>query len=700
MASSDRLSFDRLFDPDAVALIGASADPEKLAGRPHRYLDRHGYGGDVYLVNPGRDEIDGRPCYDSIADVPDPVDVAMVLVPAAVAPTVIEECGREGVPFALVIASGFAETDDEGVELQERLEAAARDGGVRIVGPNAQGMLNLDAGVTLSFSSMLRRDDLSHGGLSFVTQSGAFGGALFQLTQNVGVGTSKWLSTGNEADVTTVEVLDYLVDDPDTDVVVTYLESLRDGDRFHAIGHRAAETDTAIVAMRVGASARGREAAASHTGSVATDDDVYGAVFEQAGVTRIFSVDEFVDAVTAFSRVPTDRYPPVDTPAVGTEPTVGVGAISVSGGAAVLIADTCDRVGLPLATLSDDTEAAIRDEIPPYGSETNPVDVTGTVISNPAMFERCVRAIAGDESVGGLLLQFGNTGDETIEECKDLLFTVQSEYQFPVVTVFTGATPTEETAHELREEGVLAFEDPVRGVETLAKLWNRAAFRAESRTKPVPEPLATSGRASLPTDDGWPAVVEALSGTDVSFVDASRPATVHEAVTAAEELGYPVALKLDPVVVPHKSEVDGVKTGLSDATAVRRAYEELTATGDPVLVQPMVDGVEVIVGVVDDPDFGPVMLVGPGGVFVELFDDFAYRGLPVDESTARAMITETAVDDLLGGFRDRPPSDRDALAGVIAGVSEAYRRFDVAEFECNPVVVTETDAVAVDLLVR
>lgn len=680
------MSLDRLFAPESIALIGASADPDKLAGRPLGYLEHHGYPGDLYLVNPGRDSIDGRRCYDSVRDVPQPVDLAMVLVPAPVVPSVIEECGEAGVPFALVIASGFAEAgaDDREAAVLE----AARASGVRVVGPNAQGVLDLHAGVTASFSSMLRRDELTPGGVSFVTQSGAFGGALFQLTQGRGLGTSKWLSTGNEADLGTIEVLDYLVNDPTTDVIVTYLEGLNEGQRLVPIGRRAAETGTAIVAMRVGASPRGREAAASHTGSIATADAVYDAAFRQSGVTRVRSVDAFVDAVTAFSTVEPDAYPV-------NEVDQGVGVVSVSGGAAVLISDTADRVGLPLAAFTPRTIDSLRQAVPDYGSATNPVDATMTVVGDPEAFDAAIETIADDDNVTALIIQFGNSGDETIEDCKDMLAAVATEHTMPIATVFTGSTPVSETESELRKRGILVFEDPVRAVESIRRLADRGAF---TDGPPAPEPIDLGDRE--PLEGGWKSVTDSLRAAGVSIVESQIVQSADAAVTAADTLGYPVALKLDPLAVEHKSDVDGVRVDLADADAVGEAFSAITeATDAAAIVQPMVDGIEVIAGIVDDPDFGPVMTVGPGGIFVELMDEFAHRTLPITETVAREMLEETPVSRLLDGPRGLPTGDRAALTDLLVGLSTAYQRFDVTELECNPILVTEDAALAVDLLV-
>lgn len=686
MASIDQ-SFETLFNPDSVALIGASADPEKLSGRPARYLEQFEYGGSVHLVNPSQESIDGKPCYDSITDVPEHVDVALVLVPARVVPAVIRECGEHGVSFAIVIASGFAETGDEGAQLQEKVLEIAQEHDVRLIGPNSQGLVELSNGVALSFSSILKRDEHISGNVSFVSQSGAFGGAIYQLIQNAAVGVSKWITTGNEADVDTLDIVNFYVDDPETNVVVAYVESITEGYRLQSISRRAKENDTKIVVMCAGISDAGREATASHTGSIATDEAIYDAAFDQTGVTRVWGVDEFKDTVTAYSRLGVTDYPDSNS---------GIGVISMSGGAAAMIADACDRYGVPLPALSVETKQTLQNEIPRYGSMSNPVDVTGAAISSPQVFERCVMAVVNDDNVGALLLQFGNSGKETIEVCKDLVIKLREESSIPIAAVFTGNLPRPETAAALSEVGVLQFEDPTRAVSTLAKVFKWSQYR--TRTDAALPKTNGVGKTFSPSTD-WDAVTSSLASHDIQFAPSGVAQDAEMAVDVANEIGYPVVAKLNPLEVAHKVDVGGVITGLDDEEAVKDAYEQLDASN--VVIQKSIDGVELILGVIDDPDFGPVMLFGPGGVFVELLDDvFTYRMLPVTDQIAREMIDESKAKRLMEGYRDKQPVDIEAVVATLVAVSDVYAATDVSELELNPVIATPDGCFAVDLLIE
>lgn len=672
----------RLFAPESVAVVGASADPDSLTGRPHRFLADHGYPGAVYLVNPNRERIDGERCYDAVTDLPEAPDLALVLVPARVAPEVVRDCGERGVAFALVIASGFGESGHDGREAD--LRAAAAEAGVRLVGPNSEGFLNLPDRVAATFSSLCKRDDLRPGPVGITSQSGAFGGAILQLFQNRGVGTSTWVSTGNEVDLDTLDYLAHLVDDDETDVVVSYVESLDDARRLLEVGRRAALTGTDLVAMRVGASDRGEVAAASHTGSVASSDAVYDAVFDQAGVRRVRSVDELLDVTEAFVRLPAEARP---------DPTGGLAVVSMSGGAAVLVADAAEAEGLPLASLGEATTDVVADIIPEYGSARNPLDVTAAAIADHEVFRRCITAVADDPDANALLVQFSNSGREVVESVEDDLVDLRESRDLPVVCVFTGSVPREETRRRLVERGVLVFEDPVRAVRTCAHLQRRA--RAVDRlrsSEPVAEP---HGDRTLPGDVD--ALAERLAAYDAPLVDTRVVESQTAAVEAAERVGYPVVVKADPLRVAHKTEAGGVHR-CEDADAVRRAVE---AVETPAVVQPVRSGVEALVGVREDDDFGPVLTLGVGGVLVELFEEdrFAHRAVPVSEEAAREMIRETPLERLLGGYRGQS-GDADALARFVAGLSACYCDHSVRELECNPVVVTDDDAVAVDVLVE
>ena len=682
---------DRLLTPESIALIGASGDETKLSGRPHRYLRKHGYTGECYFVNPNRDRIDGERCYDSVTELPTVPDLAMVLVSASVTPAVVAECGAAGIPYAIIIASGFGEVDTEGAELEEHLAKVATEGGVRLLGPNSEGLLNLHAMIAATFSSICKREALRPGPVGFISQSGAFGGAMFQLIQDEGIGASSWISTGNETDIDSLELLDALIADAHTETVAMYIEALEDGHRLFDLQRHAIESGVTVVAIHVGTSERGRQATASHTGNVASDRDIYDALLRQAGVMSVRSVDAFVDTVKAVTQLPSGSLP---------NPTGGLGIVSMSGGAAALCADTAEDVGLPLATLDASTEATIESHIPDYGSAKNPLDVTGYAIGNPRVFGTCIDALADDPSINALLIQFGNSGHEVIETVMDDIVQVNQSHTYPVMTVFTGSRPEPAIIEALESVGILVYEDPVRAIETCKRLFDRAvAIDRLGRTRPRDGP-GDAKSAPFPMTDLTEAI-DRLAAYGVNFVE-TRVIDRHEdsttaAIDAAEELGYPVVVKASPLAVTHKTEAGGVHTGIDSASALRDALDMIDV--DPLVIQRQPSGIEALVGIAVDDDFGPVMTIGPGGVYVELFESFAHRALPIDAALAEEMITETPLDRLLRGFRGSK-GDVSALTAFAEAASEVYLDHELTTLEFNPVIVTEDEAVAVDLLIE
>lgn len=676
-----------LFDPDAIALIGASADPDKLVGRPHRYLRSHGYDGDLYFVNPNRDHIDGHPCYDSVTEVPASPDLAMVLVPAELTPGIIGECGEVDIPVAIVIASGFSEVDSDGAALEAELAEAAREAGVRIVGPNSEGVLHVPTQLAATFSSICKRDSLAAGPLAFISQSGAFGGALFQLTQDRDIGTSAWVSTGNELDIDTLDVLDHLIEDQLTETVVMYVEAIRDGRRLLRLGRRAADRGVDLVAIRVGASRRAQAATASHTGSVASDEARYASLFAQAGVTTVGGVTELLDTVSGFHHLPRDSRP---------EPSGGLGIISISGGAAALCADVAAANDLPLASLSAETKDTIDAVIPAYGSVKNPLDVTAAAITDPAVFGNCVDAVTSDPDVNAVLVQFGNSGRDVIESIDDILRSAREEQEIPVVTVFTGSVPRSRTRAALERSGVLVFEDPKRAIEVCARLHRSAEAKHRLIDGPAYEVLSRT--RTFPTEN-LERASDRLREYGVDIVDSviveQGQDDMDEVVETAQSIGFPVVVKLSPLAVDHKTEVDGVVSHIDSEAALREAVNAMP-TG-PVVIQPHRQGIEALVGIDVDPDLGPMMTVGPGGIHVELFDEFAHRALPVNPSMAERMIAETPLARLLQGYRGTAGSAQ-KLAAFAAAVSDVYVDHDLETLEFNPVMVTDDDAMAVDIL--
>lgn len=684
-------SLAALFDPGSVAVIGASPGRASLSGLLIGYLDDHGYGGTVYPVNPNHDEVHGRRCFDSVLDVPEPPEAAFVLVPAALNERVVEECGRAGVRFVMVGSSGFSEAGRD--DRQESLADLAAEYDLSIVGPNCEGVINTQTDLALSFSSACKLE-LTPGELGIVSQSGGLGGAFLQMALRQGVGLNKWVSTGNEVDVSLLDVLEHYVEDPTVGTAVAFIEGVGDGRRLLEIGRRALETGTPILALKVGDSAVGQEATVSHTGRTSGPGAFYRAAFEETAITRLESIQGYLDALESFTRLPVERFPEGR----------GIGVVSASGGACALIADACDRLGMELPALPDETRAELEARLPAYGSATNPVDVAGQVVTDEAFFGQFVDQIATADSIDAVLLQAGNTGPEYIEPIREDLYRTAEATGKPIVLSFAGGWPDDDLLYDLHENGVPVYPDPVaaiRALRDMERFKRRAASPPTGYARDEPR-----GRTSL--GETWDTVASAARAAGADVVESRTAATGADAVAAAADVGYPVTVKLDAPGLAHKTELDGVRTDRRTDDEVRTAAEELLAIADradvadaALLVQANLTGVEVICGCLESDEFGPVMTVGPGGTFVELFGERVreYVFLPASAADFEAALSRGSLGDLLENAR-RGPLARDGLVDTLVAMADLYLDGDATELEANPVVVTPERAAVVDLVAR
>lgn len=682
------MEFD--FDPDTIAIIGASSDPTRISGLPLYYLDKHGYRGEVYPVNPNHDEIHDRTCYSSIEKVPEVPDLVMVILPATLVTDIVADCLTIGVNDIIVVSSGFSETGtQEGREQEAELKQLAATHDATIIGPNSQGMINFPNKVTPCFTPALERDELLSGSVSFVTQSGAFGGALTTLLLEADIGLDKWVATGNEAAVGSLAFVDQLATESTTDVIVGYLEGFKDARRLVELKRTEKGIDLPFVVLKVGSSERGREAARSHTGKIAGESAVYEAVLREHGVIAVDDIDLLV--ATTQILVETDIIP-----------HGRLGVISTSGGAGVHIADRAIDIGVELATLSKETKVQIEEHLPEYGSASNPVDTTAAVLNSTKAFKQCLEALFEDNAVDTLLFQLTNVSGERAVELAETLCSVQEEYEKPVVVCWTGGVEKVHGLERYRKAGIPVFENPTRCLESIA------AVEVFEQSKPA---LRTSkdlpARVEIPDRD--PNRPKKLTEIDAKALLAeygvTTPAeqyatTINEAASAATTIGYPVVMKIVTEAVDHKDDIGGVRLGLDNATAVRESAAELLdidVEGEIGLtVQQEIEfEYELGLGLTIDDDFGPVLMLGRGGTDIETIEDVTFRTVPVSSAQADRMIDELAtvpVDE----FTNKQKS---AIVDAITGLSDLFldNRW-IEEADVNPLVVTSNGAVAVDAL--
>lgn len=690
-------SLDPLFKPRSVAVIGASSTPTKIGGLPIAFLLAQGFAGAIYPINPKASEIQGLKAYPAIGEVKGKVDLAIIAVPAAMAPTAVDDAIAAGVSGIVLFSSGFAEISDEGARVQGDLVARAQQAGVRVLGPNCLGFMNLADKVFATFSPVVGQGVAKAGRIGLVSQSGAYGAYAFTLARERGLGLSYWITTGNEGGVDFADCVAWLAKDPDTDVILGYMEGCRDGRKLERALADARAAGKPVVITKVGRTEIGAQAAASHTAALAGEDAVFDAVFRQYGVYRAHSIEEFFDIGYAVS-------------VAGLPKNANLGVFTVSGGAGVLIADAADEAGLTLPELSETGQQRIR-ELVPFAAPRNPVDITGQITNDLSLFETSLDIML-EQGDYGVMLSFlaaaggGPMGEEIVRQ----IVAVRHRYPdrlFSAVSVFKP-----EVRRLLEDNGCLAFEDPSRAVRALAAL---AGFARGFAAKPGEDsPGAPVTPVSLAPETHSEADSFALlAGAAVPVPDHRLVTSAEQAAAAGDALGYPLVAKIASADIGHKSDIGGVRLNLADADAVTRAYTEITRAAreacpdarlDGVLLSPMEgEGVECIVGVQRDPAFGPVVMLGLGGVFVEVLGDVSFRTAPLTPSMALAMIDELRGRDLLFGARGRSRADVEALAALLVKVSEfAVSAGDSLEsLDINPVLVRPEGrgAVALDALV-
>lgn len=700
----DEVNLELFFKPRSIAIIGASADLATISGKPLRYLQEHGYQGKIYPVNPKYQEIAGCPCYPDIASVPGPVDLALIAVNYRRVLPVLEQCAQKGVRFATIFSSGFAEAGEEGRKLQLALAELVARTGLRLCGPNCQGAVSLHEQTAAAFSASLDIRPFTPGSVGFVTQSGALGYSIFNLAQEAGVGFSYVVSTGNEVDLDCLDFMSYMLEDENTRVVFTYLEGMRDGNKFRRVAERALELGKPLAVLKVGRSETGSKAASSHTAALTGSDQVYSSFFKQTGIIRVADIEEFIDLALLING------------GVNFPRGKRLGIITTSGGAGVLAADAAEECGLQVPPLQEETRRQILSVIPAYGSALNPVDVTAQVINEAEGFWKVLQAIADDPGIDALVVIMTMiTGESGVRMAQDLV-KISKWTKKPIAVAWTaGDRLMGDCFDVLRSAGVTYYKSPVRCVKAMAHLMNYGAFQSAwiNCTASAPQKIISPGVSpgAVPAS-----VKEILSGAGRVLSESESKkvlaafgipvtreevaVTQEEALSLARKIGYPLALKVDSPDIPHKTEARAIRLGINSESELVQAFAEVLANArnyapgariNGVLVQEMVPpgGVEVILGVKSDPQFGPVVIFGLGGIFVEVLKDVSLRVAPLTFYQAREMIREIRGYSLLAGARGRSRADVEALAVVLVKVSEMALalRDELAEMDINPLIV-------------
>lgn len=681
-------------EPRSVAVIGASRSRDKVGGQLFANLHETGFTGRLYAVNPSADSVDGIRSYPSIADIPDPIDLAVITVPAPAVPDVVDECLAKGIKAMVVITAGFAETGEEGRALQERILQNVRRAGARLIGPNCMGILNTSERVRLN--ATFAPSFPPPGRVAMSTQSGALGLVLLASAERLGLGISSFVSIGNKADVSGNDLIQYWTQDAGTDVILMYTEGFGNPRKFAEIARRASMRKP-IVVLKAGRTAAGLRAAQSHTAALATDDAVVDALLHQCGVIRVRSMEQLFDTALALVHEPLPR---------GRRTAI----LTNGGGAGILAADACETEGLEVTTLEEGTVAALREFLPAAAATSNPVDMIAS--APPEHYARAIPLLLRDENVDSLIVLYvppAVSDPDAIARAVAEALDAEPRSK-PVVFCFLSPDPKPAALDK-----VATYRFPEDAAAALARMTAHAEWRRTAATSPRPapevdvRPIRRRLQEMLASGTEWLDPVEVdrvLRDAGVPMVRAEAASTENEAVQAAERIGFPVAVKVVGPGLIHKTDVQGVHLNVRDAAAVRAAWQTMrAAVGDRMtgaFVQQMApSGPEFIVGSVTDRLFGPVVALGAGGTMAELMADVSFRLPPLSEYDVASMLRGTRAVRLLRGFRGEPPRDEGALAAVLLAVSALVDGCpEIRELDLNPVRVYERGALVLDARIR
>lgn len=689
---SSRRNLDKLFSPQSIAVVGASRTTTSVGHALFRNLLLGGYTGVLYPVNPKARSILGVRCYPTLREIGDPVDLAVIIVPARSVLTQLEECGQCGIHDVIVISAGFKEIGGAGREMERQLVEIAQKHKINVMGPNCLGMVNTDPAV--SMNATFARDMPAHGSIGFISQSGALCCAILDYAKGNQIGFSKFISFGNKADFNEIDLLAALGRDPQTQVILMYVEDLSEGPEFVKVAQEITHGPNAkpILAIKTGRTPQGAAAASSHTGSLAGSDEVYEAIFGQSGVLRVETIEDLFHYAQAFPNQP--------MPA-GRR----VGIVTNAGGPGIMATDACIRYGLQIAKFRDYTEKSLKFQLPPTASLRNPVDVIGDARHD--RYQAALDAVCADENVDSVVVIVTPQNMTDVKEIAQVIVEAAGFTKKPLCACFMGLVDVSAGVEILRAGNVPHYtfpEDAMRAMAARCKFgeWSRTppvAFQTfdvnREKVRQVFESERKAGRNSL-VEVRALEVLQAYGFPTAAFKLAN---TADEAVAAAAEMGYPVVLKIASPHILHKTDVGGVKVKLKDDAAVRAGFTEIMANvkskvGEDVeiwgvLVQKMLPPAkEVILGVTRDEKFGPLIMFGLGGIYTEALRDVSFRLAPLRPNVATEMIHSIRSYRLLEGVRGEKPSDLGAVAECLLRLSQLVTEWpEIQELDINPLMV-------------
>jgi len=689
---------DFIFKPNSIAVIGASEDEKKIGHVVFRNLVKQGFEGKVYPVNPKREEILGIKCYPSVKDLPEKVDLAIIVIPAKGVPSVIKDCAEAKVKGLIVITAGFREIGGEGIKLEQEIVELVKKYGIRMVGPNCLGVINTINKMNATFASDLP----PCGRVSFFSQSGALGVALIDWAIENNFGFGKFVSLGNKADLNEADFLEYFGEDPETDIILGYIEDVKDGKRFIEVAKKVSKIKPVII-IKAGTTEAGARAASSHTGALAGFDRAFSEAFKKAGIIRVNSIKELFETAEIFKL---NKIPKGDRLLV----------ITNAGGPGIIAADTADKLGIKLDPMSEESIEAIIDKLPPTASLYNPIDIIGDATSEryKVVLEQAIK----DKYVDGICVILTPQAVTDVENVATEIVRISQNTEKPIFACFIGGKKVSSAIKILKSQQIPCYSDPSVAISSYKKLIDFSIIKNKKepeipkieiplenkeKVRLILEILENAGVSSVGEENA----TEILSLYGFNFPKKALAKTPEEAVEIAEKIGYPVVLKVSSPNILHKTDVGGVKLNLKNAEEVYNAFVDITINVKRFMPNAYIKGVtvyemitggkEVILGVSYDTTFGHMLMFGLGGIYVEVLKDVSFRIAPLTKEEAYEMIEEIKGAKILEGVRGEPPYDKENIVDKILRLSQLVTDFPIIkEIDINPYVVKHQGGVALD----
>ncbi|MCM8766663.1 MAG: acetate--CoA ligase [Candidatus Omnitrophica bacterium] len=688
------------FKPKSICLVGASTNPEKLGFKILKNIIDGKYNGRIFPVNPNADTILNLKCYKNVSEIPDFVDLALIVIPSDYVCDIAEECGKKGVKGLIVISAGFKETGQEGQKKEEKLKEIIKKYNMRLIGPNCLGIIDTKNRLNASFAS----DMPPEGKISFITQSGALGTAILDWAIKENIGFSKFISFGNKADVNEIDLIEELGNDPDTNVILLYLEGISDGRKFIDIGKKVSFKKPIIV-IKAGKTEKGIKAAISHTGSLSGSDIAFDSAIKQSGIIRAKTVEELFDYSLIFSYQPILKGK-------------NIGIITNAGGPSVMAVDTIEEIGLKLAKFSPQTIERLKSFLPSASNVYNPVDVLGDAKAD--RYEKAIECVISDQNVDGIMVILTPQIITQIEETAESIVRKSKQYDKPVVTCFMGGERVEQGIKILKENKIPNYFSPERGIFSLKAMFDyRKSIEEKSKEKIIKFKVEFEKvrrkieyfRQQKIDIIGDIEGREILSFYGINVINSFLAKSQQDCEEFLKENQGVYVMKLVSPDIIHKTEAGGIKLNIKEPKEGKKAFTEIIDSAKKykpnaniigVQIQPMIkEGIEVIIGVSKDVQFGHLIMFGLGGIYVELLKDVSFRIIPITDIDADYMINEIKTSKILKGFRNIPEMDINSIKDTLLRISQLVSDFpEIEEMDINPLIVKEKGCIAVDVRLR